>query len=119
MEDKSNAAPALADLNEAQRRHSMTRFAVLQPYLEGDTPLACIARDAGVPIRTVERWLACYRRDGLAGLARRVRGDAGTHRLPTDLVTLIECMGLKKPRSSSLSVILCAGHNQRRGGVLC
>ena len=101
MEDKSNAAPALAELSDAQRRHAMTRFAVLQPYLEGDTPLACIARDAGVPSRTVERWLACYRRDGLAGLARRVRGDAGTHRLPTDLVTLIEGMGLKKPRSSA------------------
>jgi len=33
-------------------------------------------------------------------LTRRVRGDAGTHRLPPICVTLIEGMGLKKPRSS-------------------
>ena len=79
----------------------MTRFAVLRPYLEGDAPLARAARDAGVPIRTVERWLTRYRRDGLAGLTRPVRDDAGTHRLPPDLVTLIEGMGLKKPRSSA------------------
>lgn len=43
MEDKSNAAPALVDLGEAQRRHAMTRFAVLQPYLEGETPLVSLS----------------------------------------------------------------------------
>ena len=101
MEDESNSATALVDLSEAQRRRAMTRFAMLRPYLEGDVPLACAARDAGVPIRTVERWLTRYRRDGLAGLTRGIRGDAGTHRLPPDLVTLIEGMGLKKPRSSA------------------
>jgi putative transposase len=101
MEDKNNSTPALVDLSEAQRRQAITRFAVLRPYLEGDAPLARIARNAGVPIRTLERWLMRYRRDGLAGLARRVRGDAGMHRLPPDLVTLIEGMGLKKPRSSA------------------
>ena len=89
MEDKSNSAPALVDLSEAQRCQAMNRFAVLRPYLEGDAPLARTARDAGVPIRTVERWLTRYRRDGLAGLTRRVRRDVGTHRLPPDLVTLI------------------------------
>ncbi len=104
MEDKNNSAPALVDLSEAQRRQAMTRFAVLRPYLEGDAPLARTARDAGVPIRTVERWLTRYRRDGLAGLTRRVRDDAGIHRLPLDLVTLIEGMGLKKPRSSAALV---------------
>ena len=56
MEDKNNSAPALVDLSEAQRRQAMTRFAVLRPHLEGDAPLARTARDAGVPIRTVERW---------------------------------------------------------------
>jgi putative transposase len=101
MEDKSNTAPALGDLSEAQRRQAMTRFAVLRPYLEGDGPLAQTARDAGVPIRTAERWLTRYRRDGLAGLTRHIRDDAGTHRLPPDLVTLIEGMGLKKPRLSA------------------
>lgn len=101
MEEKSNATTALVDLSEAQRRQAMIRFAVLRPHLEGDTPLARTARDAGVPIRTVERWLTRYRRDGLVGLTRRVRDDAGIHRLPPDLVRLIEGMGLKKPASSA------------------
>ncbi len=90
MEDKNNSAPALVDLSEAQRRPAMTRFAVLRPYLEGDAPLARTARDADVPIRTVERWLTRYRRDGLAGLTRRVRDDAGTHRGKKQLIGTTE-----------------------------
>ncbi|HME20444.1 MAG TPA: Mu transposase C-terminal domain-containing protein [Acetobacteraceae bacterium] len=104
MVDTRLSAPALVDLSGTQRRQAMIRFAVLQPHLEGNGPLARTARDAGVPIRTAERWLMLYRRDGLAGLTRRVRGDAGTHRLPPDLVTRIEGMGLKKPRSSAASI---------------
>jgi putative transposase len=60
MEKESNSTPALVDLSEAQRRQAMTRFAVLRPHLEGDAPLARTARDAGVPIRTVQRWLTRY-----------------------------------------------------------
>jgi putative transposase len=41
---------------------AMERFAVLQPHLEENVPLARAARQAGVPVRTAERWLARYRR---------------------------------------------------------
>jgi putative transposase len=82
----------------------MERFAVLQPHLEEDVPLARAAREAGVPIRTAERWLAQYRQKGLAGLARPVRRDAAVHRLPADLVALIEGLGLKKPRASAAAI---------------
>ena len=82
----------------------MKRFAVLQPHLDEDVPLARAARQAGVPIRTAERWLARYRQRGLAGLARPVRSDAAVHRLPADLVALIEGMGLKKPRASAAAI---------------
>ena len=89
---------------EEQRQVAMERFAVLQPHLEEGVPLAQAARQAGVPLRTAERWLARYRQSGLTGLARPVRSDAAAHRLPADLVALIEGMGLKKPRASAAAI---------------
>jgi putative transposase len=91
-------------LNEEQRRLAMRRFAVLQPHLEEDVPLARAARDAGVPMRTARRWLARYRQLGFSGLARTARGDATGRRLPAAMVALIEGMGLKKPRSSAAAI---------------
>ena len=89
-----------ATLNEEQRQAAMKRFGVLRPHLEDEVPLALAAQDAGVALRTAQRWLARYREYGLAGLARPVRGDAGARRAPTELVALIEGMALKKPRAS-------------------
>jgi putative transposase len=96
--------PPVVALTEAQRQVAMERFTVLQPHLEEDVPLARAARQAGVPVRTAERWLARYRQRGLAGLARPVRRDAAVRRLPADLVALIEGLGLKKPRASAATI---------------
>ena len=82
----------------------MARFAVLRSHLEDDVPLTRAAGEAGVPIRTAERWLARYRRGGLASLVRATRRDAGTHQLPADLVALVEGMVLKRPRSSAATI---------------
>jgi putative transposase len=103
MARDSKTTPVIA-LTEAQRQMAMERFAVLQPHLDEAVPLACAARQAGVPVRTAERWLARYRQQGLAGLARPVRRDAGGHRLPADLVACIEGLGLKKPRTSAAAI---------------
>ena len=75
MARESKTTPVVT-LTEEQRQMAMKRFAVLQPHLDEDVPLARAARQAGVPIRTAERWLARYRQRGLAGLARPVRSDA-------------------------------------------
>jgi putative transposase len=98
---QDRAAASFAALDERRREQAMARFAVLRPSLEEGVPLARAAGGAGVPIRTAERWLARYRRGGLAGLARPIRRDAGTHRSPADLVALVEGMALKPPRSSA------------------
>ena len=103
MTRDSKTTPVIA-LTEAQRQLAMERFAVLQPHLEADVPLARAARQAGVPVRTAERWLARYRQRGLAGLARPIRRDAAVRRLPADLVALIEGLGLKKPRASDAAI---------------
>ncbi|WP_246301763.1 leucine zipper domain-containing protein [Granulicella arctica] len=49
----------------------MSRFRVLRSHTERGVPLPRAAWAAGVGLRTVERWLAQYRADGLA---------AGIHR---------------------------------------
>ena len=83
------ATAPFAELAEDQRRKVMARFAVLRPTLEEGVPLTRAAAEADVPLRTAQRWLARFRRDGLAGLARASRRDAGSRHLPADLVTLI------------------------------
>lgn len=95
---------SFATINEHRRERAMTRFVVLRPHLEEGVPLTRAAAAAGVPLRTVQRWLARYRRDGAIGLARPVRRDMGKRRSHADLVALIEGIGLKKPRSSAAAI---------------
>jgi hypothetical protein len=49
--------PALAACTEEERQEAMRRFAVLRPHLNDGVPLPEAARDAGVPLRSVQRWL--------------------------------------------------------------
>lgn len=93
----------LADLPEADRRQAMHRYEVLRPHLDDGVPLARAARDAGVAVRTAERWLARYRARGLTGLARSPRAPTG-RRLDPILVSLIEGMALRKPRASIATI---------------
>src|SRR4051795_4048169 len=95
---------SFAALSEDQRMQAMARLTILRPHLDDGVPLTRTAAAAGVPLRTTQRWLARYRRDGLAGLTRAPRRDAGRHRLPADLVAVIEGMGLKRPRSSAAAI---------------
>jgi putative transposase len=90
--------------HEEQHRQAMDRFVALRPAIEDGVPLTRAAADAGIPLRTAQRWLARYRRHGLAGLARVVRSDAGRSRSPADLIALIEGLGLKRPRSSAAAI---------------
>ncbi len=78
---------------------AMERYHFLRPTLEDTIPLARVARDAGVPVRTARRWLAAYQRDGLIGLARRSRADrAQPRQMPDALRQVIEGLVLVRPR---------------------
>ena len=94
MDQEQAGASALAALTEAQRQQAMARFAVLRSHLHEGIPLSEVARTAGVPLRSVQRWLARYRAAGLVGLARAQRSDTGQRKLPADLVQVIEGMAL-------------------------
>lgn len=95
---------SLACLSEQQSKDAMARFAVLRPHLEAEVPLARAARLAGVPGRTAQRWLSRYRANGLVGLARPVRRDAGNRKLPADFAALIEGLALRKPGPSVAAI---------------
>jgi putative transposase len=100
MEQEQARGPALAACTEAQRQQAMARFAVLRSHIEEGIPLSEVAREAAVPLRSLQRWLARYRAAGLVGLARAQRSDTGTRKLPAELVAVIEGMALRKPRPS-------------------
>jgi putative transposase len=55
---QEGATVSFAALDEQRRKQAMVRFAMLRPYLEEGVPLTRAAGDAGVPVRTAERWLA-------------------------------------------------------------
>src|SRR5467141_578938 len=68
MDQEHNRAPTLATCTEEERQEAMGRLAVLRSHINDGVPLPEAARDAGVPFRSVQRWLARYRATGLAGL---------------------------------------------------
>ncbi|MEV8018034.1 transposase [Streptomyces sp. NPDC086554] len=88
---------ALGELTEAQREAAMRRFAVLRPHIEDGVPLMRAAAEAGVACRTAQRWAAAYRSQGLAGLVRARRSDAGRRHIPEELQHLIEGLALRRP----------------------
>ncbi len=94
----------LADLTEEQRDQAMARWQVLRPHIEDGVPLARLAGHGGVADRTLQRWAACYRADGLARLARRERADRGARQFPEELQLLIEGLALKRPPPSIATI---------------
>lgn len=95
----------LTTYTEEQRMQAQARFAIIKPFLEEGVPLTQIAEAQHLPLRTARRWVAEYRRCGLAGLIRQTRSDQGKRRgLPTDLPTLIEGLALQKPKRSIAAI---------------
>lgn len=67
-------------------------------------PLARIAREHGIVLRTAQRWLRRYREHGLAGLAHQPRVDRGRCAFSPDLVRLIEGLALQIPAQSVAAI---------------
>ena len=84
-------------LSEAEQVRALERYQIRAPFLEDGVPLARVARDRGLVLRTARRWVDRYRREGLAGLARKGRSDRGKRHLSDTLRQAIEGLALKKP----------------------
>ena len=88
----------LAELPEEAREQAMTRFRLLEPHLSHAKELRTVAVGADVCFRTLQRWVAQYRKFGLVALARRSRDDSGTHRtVSLTLKSAVEGLALEKP----------------------
>ena len=88
-------------VSEQERQQAWHRYEQIRPCLDAGVPATVIAKQSGVSARTVERWVARYRRDGLTGLVRTPRVDRGHRRFPSDL---IEGLALRKPPSTAAAI---------------
>ena len=88
----------LSRLPDEARSRALARFQAIRPFLEDGVPLTQLAREQGLILRTARRWVDRYRREGLAGLARKGRDDKDKRKLTTSLQQLIEGLALRKPR---------------------
>ena len=89
---------ALTELSERQRERALERYKKLRPHLEHSVPLAGVAKEASLPLRTAQRWVNRYRRFGLVGLTRTGRADQGKRRrVSEDLRSLAEGLALERP----------------------
>jgi len=91
-------------LAEHERGEALRRFRELRPLLEEGVPPAPIAQQLGVTVRTLQRWVRRYHAQGLSGLVRTPRSDAGRRRLPPDLQRFIEGLALRTPPPSAASI---------------
>ncbi len=75
----------LEELSEGQRRSAMTRLQVLVPHLHEGVPVTRVAAAAGVPLRTMRRWLGGVPRPRVApgwrGHLARIGRCAGFRRI--------------------------------------
>jgi putative transposase len=94
---ESQAFSSLSSLSESDRTLALERFQAIRLFLEDDVPLAQVARSAGISVRTAWYWVERYRKDGLAGLARKARHDKGRPHLSASLRQMIEGLALQKP----------------------
>lgn len=99
----------LTSLRAEERDAALERYAILQPHIEHDVPLAQLALDHDVTPQTLRRWLHAYRTHGLPGLAPKSRVDRGQRRLPAELLDLIRSTALQSPYASIADIHRAVG----------
>lgn len=77
---------------------AVERYRALEPHLIDGVTLAALARTGVASERTLQRWLRCYRVEGLAGLGRSPRSDRGKVHMPDHLAALVRELATKRPR---------------------
>jgi putative transposase len=98
------ARSLLSNLSEAQRSLALERFRILRPFFEEQIPLPEVAHSAGISLRTAWYWARRYQREGLVGLARKIRRDRDQRKLSPTLQQFIEGLALQKPRPSVATI---------------
>jgi putative transposase len=85
-------------VSEAARNLAMSRFRLIQPYLEERRSLQLIAAEANLSFRTAQRWVSQYRKLGLVAFVRKARDDRGRRRVVSQKIkAAIEGLALERP----------------------
>ena len=113
---------ALTELSEPQRERALERYKKLRPHLEQNVPLAGVAEEASLPLRTAQHWVSRYRRFGLVGLTRAGRADQGKRRrVSNDLRRLAEGLarvavadGRRKEFKEAANGVIAGAGDRRR-----
>lgn len=104
MRIMDNFAP-LTQLSDEERDNACQKYQIIEPYINDEVLLKTIAKNSGIPIRTLGSWIKSYHDHGLAGLVRKSRGDKGLPRqYDAILQKTIEGIYLKKPMLSSANI---------------
>ena len=84
---------------------AIARFRLLEPHLKEGVPLARIAAECGMSERTLRRWLTAWRTNGIEGLERARRSDAGAARkLAPDMEAYVRDMATRRPRPTAAAI---------------
>lgn len=92
------------------------RWRILRLHVEDQVPLAVLARDAGVALRTLQRWHQLYRDHGSAAFDSHPRADSGTRRTAPETVKFIERLALTRPRPALATLHRLAVNEAERTG---
>lgn len=65
-------------------KNALSKYLIIKPYLEQESSLSAISTNNGIAIRTLQRWIAQYKKKGLQNLDRKNRSDIGKYRKITD-----------------------------------
>ena len=61
------------DMSDVERKLALERYKLLEPHLQHGRELRSVSEGSDVSFRTLQRWVAGYKREGLAGLVRKGR----------------------------------------------
>lgn len=85
------------DTASTSEQTALMRWRILCRHVEDGVPLTTLAALEGIGLRTLQRWHAAHKRDGISGLATANRGTTQRRSNP-ELVALVEGLALLKPR---------------------
>ena len=98
-------ARLLAELTEDERAVALARYQILRAFLEEGVPLSQVAANQPHTLRTLRRWVARYRAEGLTGLVCKERADKGKpQKLTPELRQVIEGLALQNPPLSAAAI---------------
>lgn len=96
---------SLATFTERQRTRALARFALIRPHLEERVPLTTLAQTSPLSVRTLQRLVCAYHKEGLRGLVPKRRSDCGQSRdLPDELILLTQGLALQVLRRPLTSI---------------